>query len=75
MLGMKPLDRAIELLGGQTEFSKRMSVSVQVVTNWKARGVPLDRVADIERITLGAVKRADFYPEHFGPIASTRTAA
>jgi DNA-binding transcriptional regulator YdaS (Cro superfamily) len=50
-----------------------MEVSPQVVTNWKSRGVPLDRCADIERVTAGAVTRADFYPEHFGPI-ETRAA-
>lgn len=67
---MKPLERAIEHAGGLTEFAKLMEVSPQVVINWRARGVPIDRCADIERVTGGAVKRADFYPEHFGPISS-----
>lgn len=67
------LEKAILLSGGPTEFAKRLEVTPQVVTNWRTRGVPIDRCADIERVTGGAVKRADFYPEHFGPI-ETRAA-
>lgn len=63
-----PLEKAIEHAGGLTEFAKLLEVSPQVVSNWRVRGVPIDRCADIERVTGGVATRADFYPEHFGPI-------
>lgn len=64
---MEQLEDVIKDMGGTTEFGRLLDVSPQVVNNWLRRRVPIDRCADIERVTRGRIKRVDLYPEHFGP--------
>lgn len=72
---MSAIKRAIKVAGGLTELAKRIGVSPQVVANWRARGakgVPAERVLDVERATIdeetGAPRvtrhdiRSDLYP-------------
>lgn len=66
---MEQLEDVIKDMGGPTEFGRLLDVSPQVVNNWLARRVPIERCADIERVTGGRIKRVDLYPEHFGPIS------
>ena len=47
-----PLERAIGAAGGLTKLADKMKVSPQVVANWRARGVPAERVLDLERATV-----------------------
>ncbi len=45
------LDEAIKQTGGTKQLADRLAVTVQVVSNWRARGVPAERCPDIERVT------------------------
>jgi DNA-binding transcriptional regulator YdaS (Cro superfamily) len=58
-----PLERAIDQLGGQAALSRELGVSIQVVGNWLARGVPVARCPDIERVTAGAVRCEELCPD------------
>lgn len=67
--GVKPLERAIDALGSLSEFARQLKVSPQVVANWRRRGIPAERVLEIERVTIdpdsGAprVTRSDLRPD------------
>lgn len=60
---MDGLTKAIEVVGSAAELSRRLGVSRQVVANWRARGVPVERCIEIERATGGRVMRWDLCPE------------
>lgn len=45
------LDRAIEYAGGVQALADLLDVSIQSVTNWRTRGVPIARCPDIEEAT------------------------
>lgn len=40
----RPIDRAIELAGTPGALAERLHVSPQVVTNWRSRGMPADKI-------------------------------
>lgn len=64
MQQLTPMARAAEVAGGQTALAEACGVSVQAVNQW-VRGVrplPIERCADIERITGGVVSRRDLRP-------------
>jgi DNA-binding transcriptional regulator YdaS (Cro superfamily) len=46
-----PLDKAISAASGVTRLGELLGVGQTTVSNWRSRGVPLDRCADIERAT------------------------
>lgn len=46
-----PLDKAIRLAGGVTRLAERLDAVQGTVSNWRQRGIPLERCADIERAT------------------------
>lgn len=58
-----PIDKAIRLAGGVTALGERMGLSPQVVSNWRARGVPAERCPALEHITAGAVRCEDLRPD------------
>lgn len=64
---MTPLDKAIEQAGGLSVLAGRIGASPQAVLNWRKRGIPAERVLDIEKATDGHVSRhelrGDLYPE------------
>jgi DNA-binding transcriptional regulator YdaS (Cro superfamily) len=68
-----PIDRAIDAAGSLTELARRLDVSPQVVVNWRARGVPAERVLEIERATIDestgepSVRRSDLRPDLYPP--------
>lgn len=45
------LDKAIEVAGGPGKLAAALGVTPQVVTNWRARGVPAEQCPLIERKT------------------------
>lgn len=55
---MKPVDKAISLVGSLSELSSLLGVSPQVVSNWRldGRNVPVERCIDIEKATNGMVR-------------------
>lgn len=55
--GMDGLDKAIRWAGSQAELCRRLGVKPQVMSNWRRRGVPLERCVDIEAATRGEVMR------------------
>lgn len=56
---MDGLQKAIQVVGTQAELCRRLGVSAQVVSNWRRRGVPVERCVDIENATKGRVMRWD----------------
>lgn len=57
------IERACDAMGGATKLAARLGVSLQVVGNWKERGVPIERCVAIEQATGGAVTRRDLRPD------------
>lgn len=62
------LNRAIELLGGQSALARACGVKQGHVWHWlnKSRKVPGDYVLTIEAATNGAVSRYELRPDIFG---------
>ena len=54
-----PVERAADAVGGAAKLAALLDVSPQAISNWKERGVPIDRCVAIERVTGGAVTRKD----------------
>lgn len=54
-----PLDIAADALGGAAQLGIICDVTPQAISNWKRRGVPIDRCLAIEYATKGAVTRRD----------------
>lgn len=48
---MNALQAAIDAAGTLTELARRLNVTPQVVSNWRSRGIPAERVLDVERAT------------------------
>jgi len=61
-----PIDRAAEVLGGAAKLAAVLGVSAQAISNWKERGVPIERCMAIETATGGAVTRRDLRPDWKG---------
>lgn len=59
MQAKNPIDRASDVLGGAAKLAALLGVSAQAISNWKERGVPIERCLAIERFTEGAVTRKD----------------
>lgn len=47
-----PIDLAIDAVGTLTGLAARMDVDLQVIVNWRKRGIPPKRVLDVERATI-----------------------
>lgn len=62
------IDRAIEACGGLTKLAQTMGVSPQRVGNWRKRGVPIERCAELEAITNCAVRRWELRPNDWDSI-------
>jgi DNA-binding transcriptional regulator YdaS (Cro superfamily) len=61
-----PIQKACDLLGGQSALARAIGVKPQSVQAWVARGeVPLKRCRSIENITGGKVTAAELRPEFF----------
>lgn len=63
-----PLLEAISIAGSQAKLARLVGVNQQDISYWlrKARkGIPLERVPDIERATGGRVTRYDLRPDFF----------
>lgn len=70
---IEALQKAVELVGGQSSLAKAIGVKQQHVWNWLNRdGKPAaEHVLGIEAATNGAVTRYDLRPDVFGPAPTT----
>jgi DNA-binding transcriptional regulator YdaS (Cro superfamily) len=66
------LDKAAELLGGQSELALALDVTSMAISQWKKRGVPAERAVQIEQVTKKKVKRSDLRPDLFGRALEAR---
>lgn len=53
---------------GTTDLAKDMGLEPSVVSNWRTRGVPVNKCAAIERISKGSVMRWDLRPDDWHEI-------
>lgn len=66
VMELTPLQRAIRKLGSQKALADALGVRSPSVSEWKSRGVPAERCAQIEAATGGEVTRYELRPEIFG---------
>lgn len=59
----EPIERAAEVCGSVTALAEKLGYSVQVVSNWRTRGVPIPMCPALESVTKGAVMRWDLRPD------------
>lgn len=55
MLDMDVIERASKACGGMAKLAELMGESVQTVSNWRVRGIPVLKCAQLEAATAGAV--------------------
>lgn len=63
-----PVDRASDVLGGASKLAALLGVSAQAISNWKERGVPIERCVAIERLTEKTVTRRELRPDDWQEI-------
>ncbi len=56
------IDRAASACGGATKLAALMGESPQAVSNWRKRGVPLNKCALLETVSGQAVRRWEMQP-------------
>ena len=65
---MTEINKVIELFKNQSELAGKMGVTKAAISNWKKRGVPLNRALEIEKLTSGQIKASDLRSEFMGAI-------
>ena len=60
--------RAADKMGGLAKLAAAMGESVQTVSNWRERGVPVHKCAQFERVTDGEVSRRELRPDDWATI-------
>lgn len=64
MNSQQALEKACEVMGGQSSLARACGVSPQAVQQWVATGVcPAKRAAQIERATWGKVRCEQLRPD------------
>lgn len=61
-------DQACAAAGGLSRLAVAIGQSVQTVSNWRRRGVPLEHCSAIEQATGGKVTRRDLRPADWARI-------
>lgn len=60
------LNEAIRLAGGPTKIIEQLGLkSSMAVTQWRSRGLPVDRVVDLARLTNWQVTPHQLAPKHY----------
>lgn len=57
-------EKIVESVGSQRQLALSLGVTPQALTKWKVRGIPAERVLDVER--LSGVSRYEIRPDVFG---------
>lgn len=65
---MDHIETAAGACGGLAKLAELMGESAQTVSNWRARGVPIQKCAQLERATAGIVTRRDLRPNDWDRI-------
>ena len=60
---MEHIDRAAQACGGLAKLAGLLGESVQTVSNWRSRGIPLVKCSLIEAASNGAITRRDMRPD------------
>lgn len=47
-----PVDLAVHAVGSLTELARRLGEKPQNIVNWRKRGIPVERVPDVEGATV-----------------------
>jgi DNA-binding transcriptional regulator YdaS (Cro superfamily) len=59
----------IQILGGTTKVARLCGVSVPAVSQWKANGIPMDKLVfmagELERLSDGKWTRRNAFPDNF----------
>lgn len=70
-MSQTPLQRAVEIAGGQSALAAKLNVKQGHVWYWlnRAKQVPAEQVIPIEEATGGQVTRQELRPDLFGEAA------
>jgi DNA-binding transcriptional regulator YdaS (Cro superfamily) len=63
-----PIELASDAVGSAKKLADLLGVSVQVVSNWRDRGIPIERCVAIENATGGKVTRRELRPDDWRSI-------
>jgi DNA-binding transcriptional regulator YdaS (Cro superfamily) len=58
-----PIDRAIDFFGSGAALARALDVVPMTVSQWKDRGIPVERAFQIEQATNGVVTAAELRPD------------
>lgn len=75
MVSTSPLQKAVEIAGGQRHLAKAIGVPPTTLAYWlrgSRRGVPAEHAIAIEAATFGAVAREELRPDIFAIERSRR---
>ncbi|WP_288130976.1 Cro/CI family transcriptional regulator [Microbulbifer sp.] len=61
------INAAVEYFGSQRALAKRIGVTPMAISQWKRRRIPIERAAQIDRVSGGAVPKELLRPDVFGP--------
>lgn len=80
MAAMRPIERAVEVAGGQTALARAIGGAVKQAHVWywlnSENGVvPAEHCIAIEQATGGAVTRHELRPDVFGPAPASNPQA
>lgn len=64
-MSTSPLERAILAVGSAKALAEKIGVTPMAVTQWKARGIPANRVHSIVEACAGAVTAEELRPDLF----------
>lgn len=56
--------KAVSAAGGSAVIAREIGISIAAITLWKRRGIPAQRVLDVERLT--GISRHTLRPDVFG---------
>ena len=59
------LDEVISHFGGVSATAKKLDVVQPAVSNWRHRGIPLDKAVRIETLTKGRFKAKELCPKAY----------
>lgn len=63
---MSPIEKAVEVSGGQSALARKLGVAPQSVQRWVAKNqVPVKRVVQIEAAVEGLITRYELRPDIF----------